>query len=266
MNIPTLKDKEFTLFQKMIYDRAGINLSNAKQALVSGRLSKRVKHYGLSSFEEYFHLITTAANGEMQTAVDLLTTNETFFFREPKHFDFLRDSVLPGWRTGPRRVWSAACSSGEEAYTLAMMIAEHAPTSSWEIVGTDISMRVLEKARAGHYPIERAEKIPRNYLTKYCLKGVGSQEGTFLLERSLRERANFVHANLQEDLRKLGTFDVIFLRNVMIYFDMETKCKVVAQILPLLKPGGFFIVSHSESLNGITDNLKLVSPSIYCKQ
>ena len=241
-------------------------MSDAKKALVSGRLTKRVKHYGLSSFEDYFHFITTSANGELQMAVDLLTTNETFFFREPKHFDFLRNSVLPGWRTGPRRVWSAASSSGEEAYTLAMLIAEHSPTSAWEIVGTDISTRVLEKARSGHYPIERAEKIPRNYLAKYCLKGIGQQEGTFIMEHSLRDKVNFMHANLKENLSSLGSFDVIFLRNVMIYFDMATKREVVARILPQLKPGGHFIVSHSESLNGIADQLKLVTPSIYCKK
>ena len=263
---PVLKDKEFILFQKMIYERAGISMSDAKKALVSGRLTKRVKHFGLASFEEYFHLINTAANGEMQMAVDLLTTNETFFFREPKHFDFLQETVLPAWRTGPRRVWSAACSSGEEAYTLAMMLAEHSPTDAWEIIGTDISTRVLEKARSGHYPIERAERIPSNYLTKYCLKGVGPQDGTFIMERCLRGRVNFLHANLKQDLRKLGKFDVIFLRNVMIYFDMETKREVVAQMLPQLKPGGYFVVSHSESLNGITDDLKLIRPSIYCKQ
>lgn len=265
-DVPILKDKEFVLFQKMIYDRAGISMSDAKKPLVSGRLTKRVKHYGLASFEEYFHLITTTANGEMQMAVDLLTTNETFFFREPKHFDFLRDGVLPNWFTGPRRVWSAACSSGEEAYTLAMMLAEHAPTGDWEIIGTDISTRVLEKARSGHYLIERAEKIPRKYLTKYCLKGVGPQDGTFIVERSLRERVNFLHANLKEDLKKLGKFDVIFLRNVMIYFDIQTKREVVAKMLPQLKPGGYFVVSHSESLNGITDDLKLITPSVYCKQ
>ncbi len=266
MDTPVLKDKEFKLFQKMIYDRAGISMSDAKKALVSGRLTKRVKHFGLSSFEDYFRLINTSANGELQTAVDLLTTNETFFFREPKHFDFLRDSVLPDWWTGPRRVWSAACSSGEEAYTLAMMFAEHSPTTAWEITGTDISTRVLEKARSGHYPLERAEKIPSTYLKKYCLKGIGPQEGTFIVERGLRDRVSFLHANLTEDLNKLGMFDIIFLRNVMIYFDMETKRDVVARMLPQLKPGGHFIVSHSESLNGITDELKIVTPSIYCKR
>jgi chemotaxis protein methyltransferase CheR len=240
-------------------------MSDAKKALVSGRLAKRVKHYGMASYAQYFEMLSSARNGEMQTAVDLLTTNETFFFREPKHFDFLRDTVLPAWRGGPRRVWSAASSSGEEAYTLAMVLAEHAPTADWEVVGTDISTRVVEKARAGHYPISRADKIPRQYLTKYCLKGVGSQEGTFVIDRALRDRVSFRHANLKEDLGALGAFDVIFLRNVMIYFDLPTKRRVLERLIPMLKPGGYFMIGHSESLNGITDRLQVVHPSIYRK-
>lgn len=265
MDMPVLKDHEFTLFQKLIYETAGIHMTSAKKALISGRLSKRVKHFGLTSYSEYFDLLKTSANGELQTAVDLLTTNETFFFREPKHFDFLREQVLPGWRTGPRRIWSAASSSGEEAYTLAMVTAEHAPTESWEIVGTDISTRVLERARAGQYPIERANNIPKNYLTKYCLKGTGSQEGTFIICRELRARAGFVHANLQTDLTRLGSFDVIFLRNVLIYFDLETKQRVVARLIRQLKPGGHLMVGHSESLNGVTDAVRVVVPSVYRK-
>ena len=266
IDTPILSDSEFRLFQKMIYDTAGINMSNAKKALVSGRLVKRLKYYGLSSYRDYFNLLSTAKEGELQIAVDLLTTNETFFFREEKHFDYMRNTILPGWHTGPRRIWSAAASSGEEAYTLAMVTAEHSPTSAWEIIGTDISTRVLERARSAQYPIERAENIPRNYLTKYCLKGIGVQEGTFIIIRSLRERVRFVHANLKDNLSKLGKFDLIFLRNVMIYFDMETKSGIIERMLPMLRPGGYFVIGHSESLNGVTDKLNVVSPSIYRKK
>lgn len=266
MNQPVLNDNEFALFKAMIYETAGINLSSAKKPLVSGRLAKRIKHHNLKSYGDYFRLIKSDVNGELQIAVDLLTTNETFFFREPKHFDFLRDKILPNSRGGQLRVWSAASSSGEEAYTLSMMLAEHAPCNDWEIIGTDISTRVLERARSAQYPLADAEDIPRQYLTKYCLKGVGSQEGTFLIERQLRQRVSFIHANLQQDLTKLGTFDVIFLRNVLIYFDVETKQRVVARVLSRLKPGGYLMVGHSESLNGITDELKVVVPSVYRKQ
>lgn len=266
MNHPELTDREFKQFQGMIHKIAGISLSDAKKPLVGGRLSKRIKHHGLHSFGEYFDIVMREGT-ELQVAVDLLTTNETYFFREPRHMDFLRDRILPSHPRGrPFRIWSAASSSGEEPYTLAMVLAdslgEEAP---WEILGSDISSRVLEKARAGHYSLERSSGIPRHFLNRFCLKGVGSQDGTFLLNRSLRERVQFQQVNLNEPLPRLGEFDVVFLRNVMIYFNMETKRQVVARILPLLRPGGYFIVSHSESLNGVSDVLKVVVPSIYRK-
>lgn len=260
---PTLKDQEFALFQKLIYDAAGINMSPAKKALVSGRLAKRLKHFGLTSYADYFQLLKTNPNGEMQTAVDLLTTNETFFFREPKHFEFLRNNIINHWGSSPRRIWSAASSSGEEAYTLAMVLAEYAPSDQWEIVGTDISTRMVEKAQAAHYPLARSDGIPKAFLSKYCLKGTGSQEGTLLIDRKLRNHTQFLHANLRTDLSRLGLFDVIFLRNVLIYFDMETKQQVVTKVAKQLKPDGYLVISHSESLHGITDQLKVVVPSIY---
>jgi chemotaxis protein methyltransferase CheR len=263
MDVPVLQDKEFALFKKMIYEIAGINMSDAKKALVSGRLAKRIKHFGLDSYGEYFKLLSSDPHNELQMAVDLLTTNETFFFREPKHFDFMRDRVLPSWYNGPRRLWSAASSSGEEAYTMAMILAEHSPTKNWEIVGTDICTQVLERARNGKYPMPRAKNIPRSYLTSYCLKGIGSQEGTFVVGKELRERVSFIHANLKGDLSKLGSFDVIFLRNVLIYFDIPTKQQVVDRLVCHLKPGGFLVIGHSESLNGITNAVSMVVPSVY---
>ena len=264
---PILSDQEFRQFQTMIYDIAGISLTSAKKPLVSGRLAKRVKQHGLGSYGEYFKILMRPdRRDELQIAIDLLTTNETYFFREPKHFDFLRQQV-PGLRRPgrPFRVWSAASSSGEEPYTIAMVLADVLGEEAWEVVGSDISTRVLEKARGGHYPMTRIEGIPRHYLSRFCLKGIGQQEGTFLVDRNVRNRVSFMQVNLNESLPKLGEFDVIFLRNVMIYFDMETKQRVVERMLPLLRPGGYFVVSHSESLNGITDALKVVSPSVYRK-
>jgi len=247
-------------------------LSQSKKALVAGRLAKRLKHYNLSSYGEYFRLISHKAEAEeLQLALDLLTTNETHFFREPKHFDFLRLHVLPTVPPGKTfRVWCAACSSGEEPYSIAMTLADGLADgpfgTPWEIVASDISASVLKRARSGHYKMERAGGIPKALLAKYCLKGRGSQQGTFLIEQSLLGRVQFMQINLNASLPKIGEFDMIFLRNVMIYFSMDTKCQVVARMLPLLKPGGFFIVSHSESLNGITDRLKVLTPSIYRKQ
>jgi chemotaxis protein methyltransferase CheR len=262
-----LQEKEFAQFRDLIYRIAGISLSPSKKALVSSRLAKRLTHYGLVSYGEYFQMIT-AANGktELQMAVDLLTTNETHFFREPKHFDFLRQRILPTRKPGkPLRIWSAACSSGEEPYSIAMLLDEVLGKAPWEIVASDLSMRVLEMARTGLYPIERMLEIPSCYLSNCCLKGTGTQEGTLLIERKLRERVQFMQHNLTEAPPKLGEFDVIFLRNVMIYFDQDTKRQVVSRLLSLLRPGGHFLVGHSETLNGITEDVRPVQPAVYLK-
>ena len=262
-----LHDQEFAQFRDMIYSIAGITMSPAKKQLISSRLAKRLKHHSLSSYGDYFHLISSHhGKAELQIAVDALTTNETHFFREPKHFDFLRQQVIPARKAGRGlRIWSAACSSGEEPYSIAMMLDELLGKEPWEVLASDISTHVLEKARNGLYPAERIPEIPKNYLSRYCLKGVGENDGTMLIEPSLRERVRFMQHNLTETPAKLGEFDVIFLRNVMIYFDQETKRQVVSQLLPLLRPGGYFLVGHSESLNGVTTDVQLVVPAVYRK-
>lgn len=267
MNIAAINDNEFKQFQDLIYKTAGISLSTAKKPLVSGRLAKRLRDRGLASYGDYFKLLTSGQYPEeFQMAVDLLTTNETYFFRESKHFDFMRQQILANHRRGkPFRAWSAASSSGQEAYTIAMVLADSLGDHPWEVVASDISSRVLERARTGNYPLEQARHIPKNYLNKYCLKGTGSKEGTFLIERSLRSRVNFMQVNLNTSLPKLGEFDLIFLRNVMIYFDEETKRQVVRRIMGQLKSDGHLLIGHSESLNGIVDDLKQLMPSVYRK-
>jgi chemotaxis protein methyltransferase CheR len=262
-----LTDLEFRQFQALIFKIAGISMSASKRQLVSGRLARRVKHYRLNSYGEYYRLLMKPDSmEELQVAVDLLTTNETYFFREPKHFDLLRNIVLPPLKGRQNiRIWSGACSSGEEPYSIAMTLADCVDDQPWEIIASDISSRVLEKARTGHYPMERAEDIPPSLLTRYCLKGVDAQAGTFLVDRSLRSRVRFMQVNLNADLPRLGEFDVIFLRNVLIYFDAETKRQVVQRLLNHLKPGGYFVVSHSETLQGVSDALNSVAPSVYRK-
>jgi len=262
-----LQDREFTQFSDLIYRIAGISMAPTKKPLVSSRLAKRLKHHRLDSYADYFHLITSP-NGkdELQMAVDMLTTNETHFFREPKHFDFLRQRIVPERRKGMAfRAWSAACSSGEEPYSIAMVLEELLGNQPWEVVASDISARILDKARNGIFPQERLPEIPKPYLSRYCLKGVGEYEGTLLIDKVLRERVRFMAHNLMQAPPKLGEFDVIFLRNVMIYFDQETKQNVVQQLLPLLRPGGYFLVGHSESLNGVSTAVKPVAPAIYRK-
>jgi chemotaxis protein methyltransferase CheR len=263
----TLTDTEFTRFQRFIYDAAGITLTPAKKALVCGRLSKRVAAHELESFGEYFELLSDGRHAaEVQTAVDLLTTNETYFFREPRHFEMLRELAAGHGGRGPAfRVWSAASSSGEECYSIAMVLADVLGQAPWEVVGTDISTRVLQRARTGHYPLERTRNIPPAYLKRYCLRGTGEQAGTLLVERALRQRVKFAHVNLNADLPQLGGFDVVFLRNVMIYFNGDTKRRVVARVLSQLEPGGHLFIGHSESLNDISTAVEQLAPSIYRK-
>ncbi|MBL8397727.1 MAG: protein-glutamate O-methyltransferase CheR [Candidatus Accumulibacter sp.] len=263
-----ITDQEFILFQRLIYKIAGIDLADSKKVLLVGRLQRRLREHQFTSFSQYYRLVSSGQNQqELQTMVDLLTTNETYFFREPRHFDYLRQEILARRPRNDRfRVWSAASSTGEEAYTLAMILAEALPAAPWEVFGSDISTQVLAKARAGLYSLERTQGIPPELMRKYCLKGVRSNEGTFLVSPELRERVTFDQINLTQPIpRHIGPFDVIFLRNVMIYFDAETKRKVVAHLLPHLASGGHFIVGHSESLNTITDQLVAVQPTIYRK-
>lgn len=265
--IAVLNEQEFKQFSDLIYRIAGISMSPAKKPLITSRLAKRLKHYQLSSYGDYFRFITSAqGKEELQEAVDSLTTNETHFFREPKHFDFLRQRVIPARQAGRGlRIWSAACSSGEEPYSIAMVLDELLGKEPWEVVASDISTRVLDKARSGLFPMERLPEIPKPYLTRYCLRGVDEHDGSLLIERSLRDRVRFIAHNLTQPAPRLEAFDVIFLRNVMIYFDQETKRQVVSRLLPLLRPGGYFLVGHSESLNGVTEELRSVLPAVYRK-
>lgn len=262
-----ITDKEFSQFQRFIFEIAGISMSDGKKALVSGRLAKRIAHHGLDSYGAYFSMLTSGREpAETQIAIDLLTTNETYFFRESKHFDLLRELALAARsKNASFRVWSAACSTGEESYSIAMVLADVLEDKPWEILGTDISSRVLQRAKLGHYPMERATQIPQNYLKRFCLKGQDKEAGTLLIESSLRQRVQFLPMNLNVAFPQIGMFDVIFLRNVMIYFNPETKRKVVARVLQHLKPDGYLLIGHSETLNDINSSVQALAPSIYCK-
>lgn len=267
MQLVNISDAEFAQFQRFIFDAAGITMSDAKKALVTGRLGKRLAAHELDSFGAYFKLLKSGLHpDEVQMAVDLLTTNETYFFREPKHFEFLRSQALKERsRPQPFRVWSAASSSGEEAYSMAMVLADSMQTTPWEIMGSDISTRVLDGARRALYPMERGRHIAPEYLKRFCRKGNGPYDGYFLVERSLRSKVTFRQVNLNAPLPELGQFDVVFLRNVMIYFNNDTKRDVVARVIATIKPGGYFCVGHSESLNDITQAVTMVAPATYRK-
>jgi chemotaxis protein methyltransferase CheR len=262
---PVLEDGDFAWLRQFLRERTGIELKPGKEAMVMGRLDRRLRHHEITTYAQYVRLLKSGDAVETQIAVDLLTTNETSFFRESQHFDFLRE-VFSGRRVSaqPVRIWSAAASSGEEAYTIAMVLAATLPAGqAWEILGTDISTRVLETARRGMYPIEAAERIPREYLQEYCLRGREDYDGFLAVDSSLRSRVTFRQANLTALPGDLGTFDVIFLRNVMIYFGTETKQKIVSALVEMLRPEGHLLISHSETLNGMHHGLTFVSPSIY---
>jgi chemotaxis protein methyltransferase CheR len=262
----SITDKEFARLRQFIYDEAGISLSQAKKSLVCGRLAKRLTHLKDTSYTQYLQRLTDCkGDDEAQTAINLLTTNETFFFREAKHFDLLQSLAASARGGEPMRVWSAACSTGDEPYSMAMVLADTLGVAPWDVLGTDISTKVLACASRGHYPNERARHVPPAFLKRYCLKGVREVEGSFLVERSLRERVSFARINLNEALPDVGQFDCIFLRNVMIYFDKNTRRGVVARVLGRLKRGGVLCVGHSESLNGISNDVMQVMPSVYRK-
>ena len=267
MQITLITDAEFAQFQRFIFEAAGISMADAKKALVTGRLNKRLAVHQLTSFGDYFRLLSSGQQPqEVQMAVDLLTTNETYFFRENKHFEFLRGQAIKARNQAqPFRVWSAASSSGEEAYSIAMVLADCMQTTPWDIVGTDISTRVLEGARQALYSLERGRHIPPEFLKRYCRKGTGQYDGMLLVNSELRKKVAFRHANLNAALPEMGKFDIVFLRNVMIYFNNDTKRQVVARVLASIKPGGYFFIGHSESLNDITTAVRMVAPSIYQK-
>ncbi|MCX7627726.1 MAG: protein-glutamate O-methyltransferase CheR [Methylophilaceae bacterium] len=264
-----ISDTEFRLLSKLVYDITGIVLNDTKKGLLTGRLAKRLKALGFSNYTQYIKYILDEEHAEeLQFMVDSVTTNETHFFREPQHFDFLKQVILPGIRPGQMfRVWSAATSNGAEAYTIAMILADKlGETGAWEVLGTDINGSVLKQARRGHYLMQEAARIPPEYLKRFCLKGVRDQEGTFLIDRKLRQHVRFEQLNLNvETLPKQGDFDVIFLRNVLIYFDVPTKKRVVENLVPSLKPKGYFITGHAETLSGVTNALLQVKPTIYRK-
>jgi len=265
--VASLSPNEFSAFRKLIHEESGISLGEGKQVLLIGRLSGRLRQLGLGSFGEYFCYLTSGREpDEKQRMLELVTTNETYFFRETAHFDFLREQARCPPAAREFQVWSAAASSGEEAYTMAMVLADELGMDGpWRITASDINRSVLQVAQAAKYRLDTVRGLPPAYLRRYCLKGVGSEAGWFMVEPRLQTHVRFLPVNLKETLPEVGAFDVIFLRNVLIYFDAETKRQVVGKLLQRLRPGGHFVVGHAETLNGIADGVQAVRPTIYRK-
>lgn len=263
-SLPTMTKDEFIVFQKLIFADVGISLEDTKMSMVSSRLYSRMRHFGLLKFSDYLHIVQIDKKEKIEM-INLITTNETYFFRESRHFDFLEQVIKMQNPNEKFRFWSAASSVGAEAYSAAMLCAEHLG-NNWEIFGSDINTEVIKKARIGLYPSSWVEKIPETYKNKYCLKGTKSFEGKFLVERTLASNTHFYEHNLTNIANSFGVFDVIFLRNVLIYFNNSTKELAVKNVLKNLKIGGYFVISLTENLNGInTENLKKVDTSIFQK-
>ena len=269
-------DKEFGLFQKLIYEKAGIYLAAPKRALVDSRLAKRIRELGLDSFAAYYHHVVDDRDGaELIQLLDRISTTETHFFREPRQFEFLETQIIADWTAQAaagmrlRRIiaWSAGCSTGEEPYSLAMVLRDHFPPSAgWEIeiLATDLSTRVLDCARAAIWPIAKADEIPAKYLKRFMLKGIGAQAGKMKTAPEIRSMVRFERLNLNDDVYPVsGSFDLILCRNVLIYFDNPSRLRVIHRLLNHLAPAGYFLIGHAESLNGVTDRVRSVMPTVY---
>ena len=260
---------EFALFQTLIRREAGIHLSESKKALLVGRLTRRLRELGLRTFAAYYRKVKADA-AERVLMVDRVSTNETHFFREPRQFDYLETEIIPDWlRRPPRtlRVWSAGCSTGEEAYSLASVLRAAFPAErGWgvQIFGTDISTRVLERARAARWPIDKSREIPKRYLQTFFLRGYGSQEGWMKAGPELTPLVRFERQSLLEDPGTLpGPFDLVLCRNVLIYFDTATKRRVIDHLIGQLAPHGYLFLGHAESLHLLAHDMKAAGPTVY---
>jgi len=271
----SVSDSDFALFQRLIERETGIHLSTAKKSLLVGRLSRRMRELGLPSLRKYYKRVL-ADPAELTCMVDCISTNETQFFREPLHFEYLESQVFPRWAgqaaAGERprhiRVWSAGCSTGEEPYSIAMaLLYQFPPSSGWkvEVFATDISTRVLARARAAIWPVEKARPIPCRYLKAFMLRGIGPGEGKMKAGNEIRGAVHFERLNLLDDSAYPGgtPFDLIFCRNVLIYFQPETKALVVRRLLRCLARDGYLFVGHSESLSHLAGSIRNVVPTVY---
>ncbi|HEV8326882.1 MAG TPA: protein-glutamate O-methyltransferase [Nitrospiraceae bacterium] len=267
-----LNDDVFERFRALVYRECGINLTDHKRALFNSRLQKRLRQLGLTSFQDYYDLVVgRCGDAELTTMLDYISTNHTEFFREPHHFTFLRERVLhelAGDKTV--RIWSTACSSGEEPYSIAMTLSDAiASPSTWNcrILASDISTRMLAKAAAGQYSHARVNSLPPDLVRRHFLLGKGDHRELVKIKSHVADMAVFRRINLMDDRYPIKSLlDVIFCRNVIIYFDRETQAAVLARLSRYLKPGGYLFMGHSETLHGISDVFHYVAPTIYRKQ
>ena len=263
--------KQFDKISSLMYDMSGISLPEGKISLVKSRLLNRLMILGLSSFEEYVDLVERDSSGqELIAMVDILTTNQTSFFREPQHFEFLKKHVLPSinGKYQKVRVWCAGCSSGEEPYSLAIIFQEEnsqIERSDVKILATDISVRVLKVAERGVYSHEHIKNIQPHLLQKYFTRQQENGEWMFRINENIKSLVRIARLSLVEGWPMRGPFHFIFCRNVMIYFDQAVREKLVARFYELLMPGGHLFIGHAESLTGLSHKFTYVAPAIFRK-
>ena len=263
-------DHQFKIICDLMYEAAGLSYNNSKKSLIHSRLSTRIQRMGLDGFADYIAILQDESQAaEFQMAVDLLTTNETYFFREPKHYDLLEKELSARKSKAPLSVWSAASSFGDEAYSTAMLLSDLQTTGrigpDWSILATDISHRVLLSAKEAVYPEDRLRAVSPERLKRYCLRGEGEAQGQAMMQDKLRQRVQFGQLNLCKPFSGLGPFDVVFLRNVLIYFDVPTKIDVVDRVLATLKPGGLFFLGTAEGRVACETPLLTVQPGAFRK-
>lgn len=276
-NSPLLGDAEFEFLRKFVLEHCGISLGEHKRQLVQGRLFRRLRALRLAGFADYCELLRTDPHSELGELASAISTNVTSFFREVHHYELLQDELLPRWLEQKRRerdrlrLWSAGCSTGEEPYALAMVLAEAlekhgAGSVDAKILATDLSPQALEAARKGVYPLDRLSGISDVRRQRWMLRGAGEYEGLASVHPRLRELVTIQPLNLLHDWPMKGPFDAIFCRNVVIYFDQSTKQRLFRRYAELLPAGGYLFLGHSESLHGINDDFELIGRTVYRKR
>jgi len=268
--IPPLKNGEFEAIRSLIYKKSGIFLGKEKKVLVRSRLGKILRRRKIPSFKEYYKLIVGDTTGqEFTQLLNAISTNFTQFFREREHFEFLKEVIIPNCSQNRQiKIWSAGCFSGEEPYSIAITLLEKVKDiKEWniKILATDISTRVLEKAIRGFYQEEQLATLSKVTLRKYFLRGNGDWAGYYQVRPEIKKMIEFKHVNLLKPFPFKIMFNIIFCRNVMIYFDRPTKEDLITRFSQVLVPGGYFFIGHSESLMGIRHNFKYIRPAIYQK-
>ncbi|MGC8823083.1 MAG: CheR family methyltransferase [Bacteroidales bacterium] len=270
-----LSDEDFKRLSEFIYREYGIKMPPAKKVMLQGRLQKRLRELDITSFREYVdYVFSEQGQDEVIHMIDVVSTNKTDFFREPVHFEFLAQEIVPLFaRTTelryPMKIWSAGCSSGEEPYTIAIVLMEcreKYPTLDFQILGTDVSTRILQTALDAIYKENRIEGIPLQILKKYFLRSKDRTNPTVRLIPEIRRKVSYMRLNLMESVYPVpDMYDVIFCRNVLIYFDRPTQERVINKLCMYLKPGGYFFLGHSESITGMTVPLRQIKPTIFVK-